>query len=191
MIDRRINFILRYLLPTLFTATLSGCVDMGAPYGGRQAPVYGGYPRTYPPDVSRRPPEDYQLPQRNQPYVPPPSTRPVPRKPYQAPEAPAVVALLEEAEHSRRSGNLDAAVATTERALRIEPRNPRLMHQLARLRLQQNNPRLAEALAKKSNVLAGGDPELTRKNWLIIAAARRQQGNEQGAQEAERRARRY
>ena len=102
-----------------------------------------------------------------------------------------MVALLDEAEHSRRAGNLDAAVSTTERALRIEPRNPRLMHQLAKLRLQQNNPRLAEDLAKKSNVLAGGDPELTRSNWRIIAAARRQQGDEQGAAEADRRAGRY
>lgn len=97
---------------------------------------------------------------------------------------PAVVALLTEAERNRASGNLDAAVVSTERALRIDSRNPTLTYKLAQLRIKQNKPQLAEELAGKAALLAGGDLDLKRKSWLLIAEARRMQQNYQGAKEA-------
>jgi predicted Zn-dependent protease len=94
---------------------------------------------------------------------------------------------MREAEVNRTGGQLDNAAATLERAIRIQPRNCTLWHELARVRLQQHQPGLAEDLAKKSNVLAQGNRALIQKNWAIIAEARRQRGDAQGAAEAEAR----
>lgn len=101
---------------------------------------------------------------------------------------PAVVALISESDRSRNSGDLDAAVVVMERALRIDSRNPTLTYKLAQLRIKQNKPQLAEELAGKAALLAGGDLELKRKSWLLIAEARQMQQNSQGAKEAKAKA---
>ncbi|PPD30700.1 MAG: hypothetical protein CTY19_15610 [Methylomonas sp.] len=97
---------------------------------------------------------------------------------------PAVVALLTEADRNRATGDLDAAVVATERALRIDSRNPTLTYKLAQLRVKQNKPQLAEELAGKAALLAGSDLDLKRKSWLLIAEARRMQQDYQGAKDA-------
>jgi len=102
-----------------------------------------------------------------------------------------VVALLSDADASYKQGNLDDSVATIERALRIEPRNPLLMYKLASLRLQQGQPDLAENLAKKSELLAEGNADLKKQSWLLIAEAREQMGDETGAKAARKRASRF
>ena len=100
------------------------------------------------------------------------------------PMSPAVLALVSEAESSSRSGDLESAVVTIERALRIDPRNPTLTYKLAALRLKQSKPRLAEDLAKKAALLSANDKALKKKSWLLISEARRQQKNYNGAKEA-------
>lgn len=100
----------------------------------------------------------------------------------------AVLALLTEADRQLGAGQTDAAVSTLERAVRIKPKSAELWHKLAQARLRQRQPDQAENLAKKSNVLARGEPGLTRRNWAIIAQARRLKGDEAGAQDADRRA---
>lgn len=102
--------------------------------------------------------------------------------------SPAVIALLTDAERNRASGDLDAAVVSTERALRIDSRNPTLTYKLAQLRIKQNKPQMAEELAGKAALLAGGDLDLKRKSWLLIAEARRMQQNYSGAKEAKAKA---
>lgn len=102
--------------------------------------------------------------------------------------SPAVVALISESDHSRSVGELDAAVIAMERALRIDSRNPTLTYKLAQLRIKQNKPQLAEELASKAALLAGGDLDLKRKSWMLIAEARRMQQNLQGAKEAKNKA---
>lgn len=97
---------------------------------------------------------------------------------------PAVVALLTEAERNWAAGDLDAAVVVTERALRIDSRNPALTYKLAQLRIRQNKPQLAEELAGKAALLAGGNLDLKRKSWMLIAEARRMQHDYRGADEA-------
>jgi predicted Zn-dependent protease len=99
-----------------------------------------------------------------------------------------VIALLTDAERNRASGDLDAAVVSTERALRIDSRNPTLTYKLAQLRIKQNKPQMAEELAGKAALLAGGDLDLKRKSWLLIAEARRLQQNYPGAKEAKAKA---
>ena len=82
-------------------------------------------------------------------------------------------------------------MATIERALRIEPRNPLLLYKLALIRLKQGQPELAENLAKKSELLAEGNAQLKKKNWLLIAEAREQQNNQKGANTARKKARQF
>ena len=100
------------------------------------------------------------------------------------PLSPAVLALVSEAEQNSKAGDLDSAVITIERALRIDSRNPTLTYKLAKLRLQQSKPRLAEDLAKKAAFLSANDKTLKRQSWLLISEARRQQKNYYGAKEA-------
>ena len=72
------------------------------------------------------------------------------------------------------AGRLPNAAATLERALRIEPRNPRLWHELAKVRLRQSDYSQAESLAARSNTYAGSDSELRAANQKVISDARAQ-----------------
>lgn len=98
--------------------------------------------------------------------------------------SPAIVALLDDADHYAVSGKKQEAVASIERALRIEPKNPLLWHKLGQLRLQEGQWDQAIAMARKSNVLAPGNRSLQAENWMIIAKARDATGDKQGAAEA-------
>lgn len=118
--------------------------------------------------------------------TPLPSTRPGSAQtvPDEQPPAPvaaapsnnAVIALLDNAGQQSRTGNLDAAAAGLERALRIEPRNPEIWHRLASIRLQQGQFDQAASLAAKSINLAGNNPDLIARNKLIINQARQRRG---------------
>jgi cytochrome c-type biogenesis protein CcmH/NrfG len=96
----------------------------------------------------------------------------------------AVIALLDTAHNQSSSGEFEAAGASLERALRIEPRNPFLWQELARVRLNQGQYREAENLARKSSTFAAGDKNLRAENWRIIGQARTRLGDYQGAQAA-------
>lgn len=96
----------------------------------------------------------------------------------------AVVALVDNARTDVAGGKLDAAAASLERALRIEPRNPSLWQELARISLQQGQYQQAEGFAARSNGWAGGNKTLAADNWRIIGQARLKRGDHQGAQTA-------
>lgn len=100
------------------------------------------------------------------------------------PLSPVVNALVSAANQNSKSGDLDSAAASIERAIRIEPRNATLFYKLALLRLKQSKPRLAEDLAKKSALLASTDNTLKKHCWLLIAHAREIQQDFAGAKEA-------
>jgi predicted negative regulator of RcsB-dependent stress response len=104
--------------------------------------------------------------------------------PTQPSDNTAVIALLNQAKNQSSAGRMDQANANLERALRIEPRNPVLWHELARLRLEQGQYRQAENMAAKSNILARTNRYLQAKNWRIIGEARSRRGDLQGAREA-------
>ncbi|MGR9105704.1 MAG: tetratricopeptide repeat protein [Gammaproteobacteria bacterium] len=157
----------------LISVGLASCAGYPRP---DQAPPRKIYRPTAPPAAEPRaanPPPEV--------YVPPaPKVHEVPAPPT----PPAVIALLDAAENEKQEGQLDAAVATLERAIRIQPTNARLWHELAELRLEQYKPRLALDLARKSNTLASGDRALKRENWRLIAEAQRLLGDLEGAAEA-------
>jgi ATP/maltotriose-dependent transcriptional regulator MalT len=97
--------------------------------------------------------------------------------------------LTNEAQAALETGDLDNAAASLERAIRIQPRNPMLWHDLAEIRLKQQQPgRIedAENLAKRSNSHAKGNSALIQANWAIIAESRRLRGDAEGAADAQR-----
>jgi predicted Zn-dependent protease len=91
---------------------------------------------------------------------------------------------MESARADAVAGKLSTAAASIERALRIEPRNPRLWQELARVRLQQGQLVQAENVAKRSSSFAGSDNALRAENWRLIAQAREALGDTDGAREA-------
>jgi len=103
-------------------------------------------------------------------------------------ENPAVLMLVEQARAEAVENKLHSAVATIERAQRLEPRNPWLWQELARLHLAQGNHAQAESFAARSNTWAGSDWTLRAANWRLIGEARAARGDAAGAQAAEARA---
>lgn len=98
---------------------------------------------------------------------------------------PAALALWQKAEEARKLGDFDSAITHLERALRIDPQDAVMWSRLAEIRLEQGNTNQAENLAAKSNAMTADNPVLNYRNWLIISQARRLQGDDIGAQEAE------
>lgn len=103
-------------------------------------------------------------------------------------ENAAVLALVDGAHTNADAGRFPNAVADLERALRLEPRNPRLWQELARVRMQEGDYVQAESLAARSNSWAGDDNDLRAQNWRLIADARAARGDEDGARTARERA---
>ena len=75
---------------------------------------------------------------------------PVPAPPAHV-ETAAVASLMNGARADASAGRLLNAAASLERALRLEPRNPRLWQELARVRLMQGDYAQAESVAARSN----------------------------------------
>ena len=117
-------------------------------------------------------------PQPEQPPAPV-VTAPPPHK-----ENVAIAGLMDSARADTAAGNLASAAASLERALRIEPRNPRLWQELARVRLKQGQFAQAESVAARSNSWAGEDKALRAENWRLIAQSREARGDSEGARAA-------
>src|SRR5262245_42140481 len=101
-----------------------------------------------------------------------PPAPPPPPEPPAVRENVAIAGLVESARADASTGRLVQAAASLERALRIEPRNPRLWHELARVRLRQGDAVQAANLAARSNSFAGSDSQLRAANQGIIEQAR-------------------
>ena len=102
----------------------------------------------------------------------PPAPAPQPAPAPERKETIAVAGLMESARKDVDAGRLSNAAASLERALRIEPRNPRLWQELARVRLKQSQFSQAESTAMRSNSYAGSDAALRAENDRIIEDAR-------------------
>lgn len=186
-IFRRKNFFLLLLFPVL----LNGCIQ----FSGNQppAPIYGASQSTNPyatPSVDagkqlkNKENNVYSESNRNVSILKPDDNTNGDTSAITKPSSPAVLALITEADNNTKAGDFESAVATIERALRIDPRNPALTYKLATVRLKQSKPRLAEDLAKKAALLSANDRMLKKQVWLLISEARRQQNNLFGAEEA-------
>lgn len=96
----------------------------------------------------------------------------------------AVALLWDDAEEARRNGDVETAASKLERAVGLAPEDPVLWSRLAELRLRQEEFAVAENLAAKSNALAGDARLLRYRNWVIVAAARAERGDDEGAAQA-------
>ncbi len=102
--------------------------------------------------------------------------------------APPVLALARQAQQSRAAGQHEAALGQWQRALRIEPRNAFLWHEIASTHLSLQHAGQAESAAQKSTSLARGNLWLEAENWRLIASARRLLLDTTGAEAAMARA---
>lgn len=170
---------------------LAGCASVSTspsttPGGGMTLPQEPGQPVVItPPDIAAQTspvPGSEGAPGTDIPAAPEPAPLPPPSGNR------AVIALLDRAHLDAGAGRPDAASATLERALRIEPRNARLWHELAQLRLAQGQYAQALSLAQKSNSFAGAQKQLQAMNWRVIGEARIAQGNADAGQKALKRA---
>ncbi len=103
---------------------------------------------------------------------------------------PAVRHLLASAEQASRDGDNDRAAGQLERALRIEPRNAVIWHNLAIVRYRQGNYAQAESVALRADSFSQDDTQLRLRNWRLIAAARQERGDVEGARAAREKAER-
>lgn len=127
----------------------------------------------------------------------PPAQGPSPVPPPPAPPAPttkefhlsaASAALVKQGRAQSLKGEYPAAIATLERALRIEPDNPLVWLELGQTHLSAKNPPQAESMARKAIVLATGNPQLQANGWRLIGDAYRARGRDLDATEAYQRA---
>ncbi len=120
--------------------------------------------------------------------APVPEPEPVLAETVEVPLSPALLALVDRAAEFTADGDLDDAAAALERALRLAPEEPELWYRLAVVRLAQGDLGAAETMAMRS--LDRDDAGIWRRaNWRLIAEARRQAGDRDGAREAEARLR--
>lgn len=96
----------------------------------------------------------------------------------------AIALLWEQAEDARARDDMDAAIRAIERAVDVASDDPVLLSRLAELRLRAGEAAVAERLAMNSNTLTSENRLLSYRNWLIIEAARRKQGDQEGSETA-------
>lgn len=115
--------------------------------------------------------------------APPPDTaQPAPREFHLG---VATQSLVTQARAQLARGDLQAASAALDRALRIEPSNPLLWIEMARLGLAANDARQAEGYGRKALSLAGGDRLARAHAGRVLADALRAQHRDQEARDLE------
>jgi Tfp pilus assembly protein PilF len=100
----------------------------------------------------------------------------------------ATKSLVTQSRAQLAAGNDALAASTLERALRIEPNNPLLWIEMAKLRHEEGNAAQAENLAKKALSMATGDARAQASAWRVMADAYRARGRNPEARDADARA---
>lgn len=96
----------------------------------------------------------------------------------------AASSLIAQARTLTAKGDFALAAQSVERALRIEPDNPLVWIELAKVRLAAGDEDQAENLAQRALALAAGAPREQSSAWRLIAQARLAAGDNIGAREA-------
>jgi tetratricopeptide (TPR) repeat protein len=117
-----------------------------------------------------------------------PVPSPVPSPPQQTPKefrlSVASAALVKQGRAQSVKGEYPAAVATLERALRIEPDNPLVWLELGQVHLSARNAPQAESMGRKAVALATGNASVQANGWRLIGDALRARGRDLDATEA-------
>lgn len=101
---------------------------------------------------------------------------------------PAVAELTSQASRAEQTGDYDQAAVLLERALRIQPRDPELLQQMAEVQVSKQDYGQALSFATRSFDIGPRVGEICARNWRTIGLAREQLGDEPGAREATGRA---
>lgn len=112
----------------------------------------------------------------------PPAGEPIARPPVQ--EGTTAGTLLASAHQAMQAGQFNRAEMTLERALRVEPRNARLWHEMAQVKYGQEDYGQAVQFCLKANSLAGRDSALIKQNWLLMSKAYAKMGDMDKAEQA-------
>src|SRR5690349_25139362 len=96
--------------------------------------------------------------------APGPGPTPFPAPPARF-ENPAIASLMDTARADSEAGRLANAAASIERALRLDPRNPRLWQALSRVRFKDGEYAQAASTAARSNSWAGSGRDLPAVDW--------------------------
>lgn len=83
---------------------------------------------------------------------------------------------MQQSQRAEVAGSLHEAIAYTERAIRINPRQADLWIRLAALELSNQQPQSAIQYANKALSLAADRPDWQRQAWLVIADAKSAMG---------------
>ncbi len=102
----------------------------------------------------------------------------------------AVSALLKKASGSLGKGDLDGAAAYLENAQRLDPKNSKILYDIANIRYHQGRYKEAESMASRA-VQTGGSNAMLKKSWSLISNARNKLGDSQGAVQAATKAASY
>lgn len=131
---------------------------------------------------------------------PPPTTQPTPlppeseSRPLPEPTVPVVRepvlgaaarSLVAQAQSQLAARNYPMASATIERALRIEPENPLLWLELAKVRQAEGNYSQAENLARRALSRSTQAPKTQAAAWSLIAESYRARGRNTEARQAQ------
>lgn len=167
------------LLPLLLALALAACV---APPYRPALPPASGPPGEAAASGQPTPPETAITGE-----APAPVPAPVPApKSYRL--SAATGALVTQARGATARGDFDAAAATLERALRIEPDNPLVWIEMGRMRLASGDAVQAQNMGRRALALAAGAPREQSAAWRLISDALRARGRNVEAQEAAQRA---
>ena len=82
--------------------------------------------------------------------------------------------MHDQANSARLRGDFDTAIATLERAIRIDPDAPELWLLLSQVNLDAGDPAAAEQLARKALQFVGHRSNLEQQAWTLIDSAHRQ-----------------
>jgi predicted Zn-dependent protease len=89
----------------------------------------------------------------------------------------AVKALLLRAKVDIVAARYEDGASRLERAIRIEPRNAEVWHQLARINYKQGKHASSITMAQKSNRYTASDSPLEKANWSLIKQASKAAGD--------------
>lgn len=117
--------------------------------------------------------------------TPQPLPEPVSREPVLS---PASRALVSQAQAQVTAKNYAVAAGSIERALRIEPANPLLWIELAKVRQAEGNHLQAENMARKAVSMSVQAPRAQAQAWELIAQSYRARGKNLEARQADAKA---
>ncbi|MFW6380015.1 MAG: tetratricopeptide repeat protein [Halorhodospira sp.] len=102
-----------------------------------------------------------------------------------------VAVLAQQGREAYDQGDYEEAAQRLEAALERAPRRAVLWQNLAAVRYQQGQYRRAEELALRAVDTGDEDPAVLREAWWLVAAARKEQGDQRGARDAAATAQRF